>query len=221
MVTAGGEKTETQAEFARRKKVSRKTVTQWKAKGLLSMTPDGRVKIEESEWLLAERPANYRGGVTKGNAEPSKAARTSPLKDETPEQAAERIVLKEGAAPYDHAEAVRIKENFLAMLRQLEYDMKSGAVVPVEEVAKQVAAEYAIIRSRLISIPARSAARLVVLKTPEEIKSFLDIQIEAALKELTLDGTGGGREEPPDDQSLPSRGGKARRNPEADKGRSA
>lgn len=107
------------------KGVSRKTVTKWKDKGLVSMTPDGLVKIEESEWLLAERSPNYRGGAAKAQAAappPRPAANISVkpapkiLPDETPEEAAERIVGEEGRAPYKLAEAVRIKENYLSAL---------------------------------------------------------------------------------------------------------
>lgn len=187
-------KTVSQAEFARLKDVSRKTVTQWKAKGLLSMTPDGMVKVEESEWLLADRPSNNRGGTIKahqsGSARGAEAARPS----ETPEQIAERVVLQDGNAPHTHAEAARIKENYLALLRQLEYDQKRGAVVPIEDVAKTVEREYSTVRERLLSIPGKLAAKLVG-RDRAAIDMALSQEINEALDELhdpNPDGWGGG-----------------------------
>lgn len=53
-----------QAEFARARGVSRKTVTGWKKKGLLSLDAEERVDVEATEWNLDQRPATYRGGVT-------------------------------------------------------------------------------------------------------------------------------------------------------------
>jgi hypothetical protein len=52
-----------QAEFARRRGVSKKAVTTWKHKGLLALSEDGKVDVEQTEWNLDQRPATYRGGV--------------------------------------------------------------------------------------------------------------------------------------------------------------
>lgn len=180
----------TQAEFARLKDVSRKTVTMWKAKGLLSMAPDGLVKVEESEWLLADRPAVYRGGIAKGRAVSGGSEAARPAKDETPEEAADRIVNREGRAPYDHAEAVRIKENYLALLRQLEYDQKSGAVASIEDVAIALATECAIIRANYRALGARCAPRLAMLREATECQAVIDAEVDRILEDLTLDGGG-------------------------------
>ncbi|MGU3286470.1 hypothetical protein [Methylobacterium mesophilicum] len=181
--------TATQAAFARLRGVSRKTVTEWKSKGLLSMTADGLVKVEESEWLLAERPANYRGGATKGSqaGAPATIVRPAVMPDESPAEAAERIVVREGGAPYDHAEAVRIKENYLALLRQLEFDLKSGAVVPIDVVIAVLVEQLARVRNKVLAIGVRVAPRAAVLRSAEEVKALLDTEIGQALEELTLD----------------------------------
>jgi hypothetical protein len=98
-------------------------------------------------------------------------------KGETPEDAADRIVRDEGCAPHSLAEAERIKENYLALLRQLEYDQKSGAVVAVDDVAQAVAGEYAVLRNRPLSIPAEVAPRVAILKSAEEVQVFLSKEI--------------------------------------------
>ncbi len=50
-----------QAEFARARGVSRKTVTGWKQKGLLVLDGEGRIDVEATEWNLDQRPATYDG----------------------------------------------------------------------------------------------------------------------------------------------------------------
>lgn len=181
---------ESKAAFGRRKDVNRSTVTRWEKDGLLSMTPDGLVKVEESEWLLAERPANYRGGTTKGSAPSAAKPRSVVADDESPAQAAERIVVREGRAPYDHAEAVRIKENYLALLRQLEYERESGKVVAIEDVAKAVVAQSFKIRNKILGLGSRLAARLAIMQSPEQIKALVDTEADMICQELSLAGDG-------------------------------
>jgi hypothetical protein len=75
-------------------------------------------------------------------------------------------------------------------MAQLEYDRDSGLVVDVTEVAKAVGAEYAKVRTRLLSIPAEQAPRLHRCKTPAELQDMLQEIITEALEELTRDGAG-------------------------------
>jgi hypothetical protein len=178
-----------QADFARRVGLTTGRISQLKKQGLIAMSDDGRVLVEETEWRLADRPKNYRGGVTKPVAAAAAPAisRPSPRPDESPAEAAERIVVREGGAPYDHAEAVRIKENYLALLRQLEFDLKSGAVVPIDVVIAVLVDQLARVRNKVLSIGVRAAPRAAVLRSAEEVKALLDTEIGQALEELTLD----------------------------------
>ncbi len=82
-------------------------------------------------------------------------------------------------------EAERTKENYLALLRQLEYDVKSGAVVPVSDVAKEVGAQFAQVRTRLTAIPAECAPRLHRLKSVAEMQDALMSIIVEALEGLS------------------------------------
>lgn len=182
---------ETQSAFARRRGVAKSMVSKWKAAGLLSMTAEGLVEVEESEWRLADRPGQYRGGKTKPpRPDPQPAAEPELAAGETPEDAAERIVLQEGRAPYAHAEATRIKENYLALLRQLEFDQKSGAVVPIDAVVAGVVEQYAKVRNKLLNIPTRVAPRAAVLRSAEEVRALIEAEVNLVLQELTLDGDG-------------------------------
>lgn len=94
--------------------------------------------------------------------------------------------LAHDGAPLSFAEAQRVKENYLALLRQLQYDQESGKVVAVDDVAAAVAAEYGIVRSRLLGLPAKIAPLLVGLPGPNEAKAILETEIFRVLEELTV-----------------------------------
>jgi phage terminase Nu1 subunit (DNA packaging protein) len=187
----------TQAAFARQRGVSRKTVTDWKSKGLLSMTPDGLVKVEESEWLLADRPQTYRGGTSKPPptqsaadptsektvavrerpaAAPGAPVETAAILSQSPAKIAE-------AMGWTTAEAQRVKEIYLALIRRQEYEVSQGKLVEIEAVAVQVESEYAVVRERLLGVPGKLAAKLVGLERAE-IDAALFAEVSEALNEL-------------------------------------
>lgn len=181
-------------EFARREGCDDKLVRRALEKGRLKALPDGTLDpdLVGTGWRKSNRQgvpgadtsADIRSAVRAGM---SASSRVSAAHDETPAEAAERIVTA-GGAPYDIGEAERIKENYLALLRQLEYDLKSGAVVLVAEVAKAVGEEYARVRTRLLAIAAEQAPRLHRCKTVTELQDALHEVIVEALEELTRDG---------------------------------
>ena len=127
----------TQAEFARMRGVSKKTVTVWKASGLLTLTAAGLVDVEASEWNLDQRPQTYRGGTAhrpirvtpKDEPDP----RERPERKPDPPRSAPAASPPRPADPDDEApaydpdaqdlplnEAVRRKENFLGLFRRQE-----------------------------------------------------------------------------------------------------
>jgi len=182
-----------QAEYARMHGVSKKTVTSWKAREWLVLA-DGGVDVKASNALLKKYRREGLPGNAEGNApeQVTIGRRVTPERKtgETPAQAAERIVLS--VAPYSREEAIRIKENYLALLNQLDYDQKSGAVVAVAEVASVVGASYARVRTRLLAIPAEQAPKLHRLRTVNEVQDALLEIITKALEELTRGTTGVG-----------------------------
>ena len=88
------------------------------------------------------------------------------------------------------AEAERRKEIALAKLREMEVDRERQRVVPVDEVAALVVAEYAKVRTRLISLPAKVASRAAVMKSAAEIQALIATEVTQALEELSLDAGG-------------------------------
>jgi hypothetical protein len=157
----------TQAVFSRMCRTSRKTVTRWKQEGRLVMrgqevdveaTAENmkRTSRRGSPIVLTPEEAAApfaRSRVTRSPAaqkavptshpdiaDLSAAPQYSAREDETPEQAAERIVLT--GAPFKLSEAERIKENYLALLKKLEYEQKEGSLIELA-VAERVLFECA------------------------------------------------------------------------------
>lgn len=189
-----------QSEFAALHGVSRKTVTKWKERGWLVFAGDD-VDVDASNALLKRY---RRDGVatvtqaTEGNSEGNsseapqqrvtrRSAKVTIREGETPAEAAVRHLIATGA-DMDLDEAKRVKENYLALQAQLEYDRDAGLVVDVSDVAKAVGEEYAKVRTRLLAIPAEQAPRLQLLKSPVELQDALHEIIVEALEELTRDG---------------------------------
>lgn len=187
-----------QSEFAALHGVSRKTVTKWKERGWLVFEGD-ELDVDASNALIAKyrrdglelvtqvvegnKPSPKKSGVTPA----SKRVTINP--GETIEQATARILIATGAN-MNIDEAKRVKENYLALREQLDYDREARLVVAVEDVARAVGEEYAKVRSRLLAIPSEHAPRISRLKTVLEIQDALHGIIVETLEELTRDGDG-------------------------------
>ncbi|PWE52290.1 hypothetical protein DEM27_31610 [Metarhizobium album] len=173
-----------QAGYAAHRDVSRKTVTLWKQRGLLVITGQGLVDVAASDKLLLEH------GI-KSSAVTSEDDVTSQVTDavDIREEAA-RLVSADGEELWSKADAEKVKENYAARLKQLEYDRQSGAVVAIDDVVVAVAAEYAVVRNRLLGIGAKIAPDLTTLQSAEEIKAIIDAEVTEALNQLTVDVDG-------------------------------
>ncbi|AKM29273.1 hypothetical protein AB870_02710 [Pandoraea faecigallinarum] len=191
-----------QSEFAALHGVSRKTVTKWKERGWLVFAGD-EVDVDASNAMLKKYRRDGAETVTQGVTQRSQgnnsAAKPKPVTrrakvtigdDETPAEAAVRLLVATGA-DMDFDEARRVKENYLALQTQLEYDRQSGQVVAVADVSRAVGDEYAKVRTKLLAIPSEHAPRIQRLKTVQEVQDVLRSIIVEALEELTRDGDGG------------------------------
>ncbi|WP_433693233.1 hypothetical protein [Paraburkholderia phenoliruptrix] len=185
-----------QSQYAARHGVSPKTVTKWKERGWLVFAGD-EVDVEASDANVkryrtkaAEVVSQSAEGKSKGKttAGVTRGLRKVTMREgETPAEAAVRQLVATGAN-MNVDEAKRVKENYLALQAQLEYDRDAGLVVDVADVAKAVGDEYAKVRTRLLAIPAEHAPRLQLLKSAVELQDALHEIIVEALEELTRDG---------------------------------
>ena len=143
--------TMSQAEFSRLHSVSRKTVTSWKSKGLLVIDEAGKVVVAASNKVLADNGL----GVTPALPRVTESAPEDSSTELTDAELAALEVYSKGNAPLVFVEAKRVKENYLALLRQLEYETKAGRLVDKEAVAALHAKRWAGERKAFEDWPSR------------------------------------------------------------------
>ena len=73
-------------------------------------------------------------------------------------------------ADMDLDEPHRVKEDFFALLNQLEYDTNSGLFVMGGAVLKEIGEEYAKVRTKRLVIPSEQVPQLQLQKTAEEVE---------------------------------------------------
>lgn len=198
-----------QSDFAKLHAVSRKTVTGWKARGWLVFVGDD-IDVEASNKLLerhrktvtrpglklakndegnksGNKAGNRQQGNKPGNKPGNKKSGNTP--DETPTQIVERMIASSGAS-MSFDEARTLKENFLALLTQLEYEEKRGQLLPWDDIATAVNTEYSRVRTRLIALAPEHGPRLRGVAATTDDAGFvaaLQELIYEALNELTID----------------------------------
>ncbi|MBH2890573.1 RNA polymerase subunit sigma-70 [Serratia marcescens] len=189
-----------QSDFAKLHGVSRKTVTTWKARGWLVLAGDD-IDVEASNANI-ERfrktvtrpekiPVGNKQGNKTGNRSSGNKSGNKNDKDlaESPTKTVERMIAEHGVT-MTLDEARQMKENFLALLTQLEYDIKSGQVLPYKDMIEAVGNEYARMRTRLIAIAPEHGPRLRVLASTTNDAEFVQALQEVvyeAMEELSLD----------------------------------
>ena len=178
-------------EFARRAGCNEKVVRRKVQSGHLPAFPDGSVdpSYVDLDWRsgIEMRTAGADTADTSGIN-----AGSMILPGESPEEAAERIINVGGRVLVSKAEAERIKDNYIALMRQLEFEREDFRLVPIEDVVEQVIAEYQLVKNKLIGLGARIAPRAAVMRSAEEVKALIDREVHSALEELAFDGNPNG-----------------------------
>ncbi|MBQ0955976.1 RNA polymerase subunit sigma-70 [Serratia symbiotica] len=200
-----------QSDFAKLHGVSRKTVTSWKARGWLVLAGDD-IDVEASNANIERfrktvtRPEKKAAGNKQGNKQGNKTGnRSSGNKSgnkndkslpESATKTVERMIAEHGVT-MSLDEARQMKENFLALLTQLDYDIKSGQVLPYKDMIEAVGHEYARMRTRLIAIAPEHGPRLRGLASTTNDAEFVQALQEVvyeALEELSIDADNPRRE---------------------------
>ena len=160
--------------FAKTHGVWKSAAQKWRDAGHLVMR-GSKVQVEASDAKLQEASLGRYG--TRQRAAAAGGG------EETPAEAAERIVTATGA-DMSKAEAERVKENYLAHMRRLEYDLKVGTVVLIDDVVKIASSQYAATRTKLLAIPSGHSARLARISDPAVMNAELSRLLTEALNEL-------------------------------------
>jgi len=97
----------------------------------------------------------------------------------------EKVVKKVGFENLTLSEAQTKKEQYLASLRKLEFEEKSGLLIPADEVEREYFDIARTIRDGLLNISSRIGPVLAVESDPLKIVEILDKEIRQTLEVLS------------------------------------
>lgn len=144
-----------QSDFAKLHGVSRKTITAWKARGWLVFDGD-EIDVDASNANIEQYRKTPATPKAKAELKKTKQRPAVNSDDESPKQAAERLI-REIGADMSFDEARRIKENFLALLTKLEYEKEDGQLVELSVAESILFSEFRKQRDAWMNWPSRVA----------------------------------------------------------------
>ena len=158
---AAGRELVSQAEYARHRGVSRQYISRLAKAGVLVMR-GGKVDVAASDAVLDDRPEEISEAATSGPVEA-------------------------GAQTTTYAQAKLADMLFRARLRKLEYETKSGKLIPTDEVKVVWFKQARQIRDKLLAMPAKLAPQLAAVSEVRAVRELLDAEIEGILRGLQDD----------------------------------
>ena len=157
-----------QAEYARYRKVNRSHVSRLAKRGILVLR--GKlVDVAASDAVLDDRPVAV---------EPNEASPTA-----QPQTATETL----GQQPTSYAQARLADMVYRAKLRRLDYETRSGRLIPADEVKAKWFVIARQIRDKLLAIPAKLSPQLAAIGDAREVRELLDTEIVSILRALQDD----------------------------------
>ncbi len=180
------------SEYAQHTGVNRKTISRWMKSGKYIVMLNGEIDVESSDKNLKQYRDSHDLRTQKAKKKPEAHQAVVSDTDDF-QQRAESLY----ASLVSNDEQIRsleesraIKEHYLAELVKLEYSIKSGEVLPWQDMINQVGKEYARMRTRLIAIAPEHGPRLRALASTvndAEFVAALREVIYEAMEELSLD----------------------------------
>jgi hypothetical protein len=89
------------------------------------------------------------------------------------------------AAPLSLFEAQRVKANYDAKQRKLDYDLASGKLIQSEIADAAIASILLVVRSKLLAVPSVVAPAVAALTEVNECRNVIDQAIREAMEEIT------------------------------------
>jgi hypothetical protein len=88
------------------------------------------------------------------------------------------------------ADAARADKFWSAKRRQLEYEVRRGELIPVDDVLREFADAASAVKAKLRRIPDAIAHKLITAAKlgPNHVKALLLVEIDEALRELAKEG---------------------------------
>lgn len=172
-----GKKFVTQTEYARLRGVKKPHINRLVKKGVIVLNARNLVDVAASNRRIRESasPAHFHMGEVNDRQRKKKPGK-------------KQVNGHRPASPYIQHRTAR--EQALALREQLELDRELDKVVLVDDVVKQVADQFASVRTKIRSIPSEAAPAIHRCKTVAEVEAKLRELIDESLEELTADEDG-------------------------------
>ena len=168
--------------------------------GRIPLLPDGKVSAEAVDAWNAGRRAKRGGARRKQIGAPdSNRRKVSTPKGgaaaaggpPAPAPAAINLAafaqtLAAGGMFADRASAELARDSYMARLRQLEFEERSGKLIEVDKVKAEIARACSAIRTRLLAIPSEKAPEIARLKSATLVQAALQDAIQRALEGLAV-----------------------------------
>jgi hypothetical protein len=90
---------------------------------------------------------------------------------------AQALAMVAGHKMLTHADAVTKKENYLASLRELEYELESKQVVVMDSVIAELTRQFTAMRAALGAVPSKIAPRVIMMNSATEAQDFIEQEI--------------------------------------------
>ena len=181
------------SDYAKHADVNRKTITRWMKSGKYIVMSGDEIDVEASDRNL-KKYRDSKDPRTENAAKKSDTPEKKPAKEKGSfQQRAESVyagLVSGDVKVRDLEESKAIKEHYFAELARLEYEEKSGLVLPWQDMIDKVGEEYHAMRTRLIAIAPEHGPRLrslALTSSDTEFVAALQDIIHEAMEELSLD----------------------------------
>jgi len=172
----------TAAEYARHRKIAKPTLSQMLDEGKLK----GAARRVKGRWQINEKKAD---ALLKQRLDPSKRKKKDPGEAQDHDEAEKKEVVKTaGTEKLTYSEAQTLNMQYQAALRKLDYEMRTGKLISMDEVRKDVFEVARATRDAVMNIPDRIAAILAAEKDQGKVREILNAEIRQALEGVAKSG---------------------------------
>jgi hypothetical protein len=174
----------TQSQYARTRGCTRQNIHALIKEGKLdaAVTVQGGVKWIDPE--IADQFLGESQAETQRELQGVPWAEDQPNLFGLPEEVATADLEPDDGEHQTLRNAVLDKEIWTAKLKKLEYQLKSGALVPVEDVKSQAFGRARAVRDSIMNVPDRVASVLAAESDPVRVAAILDAELRQALESL-------------------------------------
>jgi len=168
-------------EYARHRECRPYSV-QWAIKqGRISLEPNGKIDSEKADVLWQLRTNHSMNARGKDSSHKTRNGALAELVGAAADGAA-------GGPNFSQARAV--KEHYHARLAQLEFQEKSGKVVPADQVKVETFNRFRGLRDSILAIPNNLAEKLAITDEPHQVSQILTAAIHESLSDFANSNAG-------------------------------